>query len=132
MANFQNTVIEWLKSGGWQVSGTGEQLVAEREDILSKWLLGSRRVRLRLNMKFDLPTQTLHFEEIAIEQSRGMPPPTLSLTVSTQRGMNLTENRSDVGLGGGGKMHYGSARQWLEQECIREGWSFKLEIGSPF
>ncbi len=132
MANFQNTVIEWLKSGGWQVSSTGEQLVAEREDILSKWLLGSRRVRLRLNMKFDATNKTLHFQEVAIEQSRGLPPPTLSVTVSTQRGMNLTENRSDVGLGGGGKMHYGSARQWLEQQSAHEGWSFKLEIGAPF
>ncbi|MEA5098384.1 MAG: hypothetical protein VB032_07605 [Burkholderiaceae bacterium] len=132
MSTFQSRINTWLRSAGWDVSCNENRLAAAREDILSQWLLGSRRVRLRLKMNFDAAHQTLHFQETAIEQSRGLPPPTFSVTVTTQHGKNVSENRTDSGLGGGGKMHYGSARQWIEQQCDNEGWSFKLEIGAPF
>ncbi len=127
MPSLQNSLMQELTDAGWMVHGGGSGLSAEREEILSKWMLGQRSLKLKLELKFDEANRTLVFREIAMEQCRGLPPPTLSVSTTTQSGTKVSENRKDISLGGGGTMEYGKARQWLEQRCASEGWSFVLK-----
>ena len=128
MTSFQNAMMQELTGAGWMVRGDGSSLSAERVEILSKWMLGKRSLKLKLELKFDEANRTLVFREIAVEQSSGLPPPTLSVSTTTQRGMKVSENRRDVSLVGGGSMAYGQARQWAEQRCASEGWAFVLKV----
>lgn len=127
MTGLQNAVMQKLGAEGWRVRATGAALTAEREEILSKWLLGKRSVKLKLDIIFDETSRTLTFRETAIEQSSGMPPPVFSMSVTTQKGAKVNERRTDTGIGGG-TINYGSARQWVEQQCRNEGWTFRLSV----
>lgn len=128
MTTLQNSLMQKLSASGWLVRSDGNSISAEREEILSKWMLGKRSVKLKLELQFDEPNKTLVLREIAVEKSSGLAPPTFSVSTSTQSGTKVSEHRTDVGVGGGGTMDYGKARQWIEQQCGSEGWVFKLKI----
>ena len=128
MNSLQNTVIQQLSAAGWKVRSDGSSVSAEREDILGKWFLGTRSVKLHTDLQFDEPEKILYFREVAAEKTIGLPPPAFSVSTTTQSGIQVNERRTDVGLGGGGTMEYGRARQLIEQKCVSEGWTFKLKI----
>ena len=128
MTSFQNSLMQELTGAGWTVRTDRNSLSAERVEILSKWMLGKRSLKLKLELKFDETIRTLFFREIAVEQSSGIPPPTLNVSTTTQSGTTVSENRRDISLGGGGTMAYGKARQWVAQRCASEGWVFVLKV----
>ena len=128
MSGLYNSITQQLSSAGWTIRSDGSKLTAEREEILSKWMLGKRSVKLELELQFDGQSKTLVFREKAVEKSSGLAPPTFSVSTSTQRGIKVSEHRTDVSVGGGGTMDYGKARDWVEQQCVNDGWAFKLEI----
>lgn len=128
MSSLQHSLVQQLSSSGWTVRSDGGSIAAEREEILSKWMLGKRSVRIKLELQFDEPNKKLVFREVAVEKSSGLAPPTFSVSTTTQSGTKFSEHRIDVGVGGGGVMEYGKARQFVEQQCASEGWVFKLEI----
>ncbi len=128
MSGLQNSLMQKLSSAGWTVRSDGSQISAEREEILSKWMLGKRSVKLQLGLAFDEPNKTLTFLEVMVEKSSGLPPPNLSMTTTSQNSKKVTERRTDISVGGGGTLDYGNARQWIERECGNEGWTFKIKI----
>lgn len=128
--SFAAVLTEKLEATGWIVRLTGDFLGAEKEAILAKWLLGSRRVKHRLLLRLDATTRKLTLKEISTETSIGIPPPAFSVTFSKQQGLEVVQDRVDTGIGGGGVLHYGEPRKWIEQECARAGWAFRLAIGA--
>lgn len=128
MTDLFNTLLKKFSSEGWDVASGGDVLKANKEVITSKWFLGSRRVKLAVNCRFDEGAKVLTYRETATEVSVGLPPPTLTVTTYSQSGMNVNESRSDTSPGGGGKMKYGEARHWAESACADTGWTFKLTI----
>lgn len=112
-----------LQAAGWQVSETGDNLRASREVILAKWWLGSRRVSLQLDCRFDVTSRTLFYREIMKEVTAGLPPPVLGISRRSQRGLDVDETRRDSGPFGGGALHYGQLRQWLQALCAEAGWT---------
>ena len=124
-------MIERLEADGWRVQRQDNLLTAEKCVIAAKWLLGSRRVEHRLRVRTDTPAGVVRFQETAKETTVGIPPPTLSITKTGQRGLMVTEERSDRSLGGGGHLHFGEMRDWFSNECVRQGWKFETSIGPP-
>ncbi len=110
----------------WQ----GDLLTAEKRVILAKWLLGSRRVDHRLCLRLDTVACILTLQEVARESVVGMPPPSFSVTKTGQKGLEVSEERSDHGFGGG-RLQYGEVREWLKPVCEQRGWDFRLSIGQP-
>lgn len=116
-------VAERLAREGWQVARGEDTLRAEREVIVSRWMLGSRIVRLGLECRFDAAAKVLYYRQSALESVKGLPPPTFSFTVSRQRGLHLNETRNDRSLpAGGGEMHYGDVATWMQALCDAAGW----------
>lgn len=130
MSGLAQILTEKLQAAGWATRLTDDLLVAEKEVILSKWLLGSRRVKHEIRLRLNDAMRELGFQEISKETVIGMPPPVFSFSVTRQKGMEVTEDRVDTGVGGG-SLHYGEPRKSIEQECARAGWTFRLKIGSP-
>ncbi|MDD2925852.1 hypothetical protein [Rhodoferax sp.] len=128
MTDLKEQVLARLKAEGWDAAISGTTLAATKEVILSKWFLGSRRVKLRIACQFDESAKTLRYRETATEVATGMPPPTISFNTTRQNGLEVTEKRKDVGVGGGGLMHYGEARQWAQNACAEAGWIFQLKL----
>lgn len=54
-----------LRRDGWDVVVRDDVLLATRELIRSRWLLGSRRVALGVQCHFDEAGRVLHYHEIA-------------------------------------------------------------------
>jgi len=129
VAELREAIRQHLLRSGWQTFVEGNRLLATREDILLKWLLGRKSVRLDLECIFDEAVLSLQFRETAIEKSRGLLPPTLSLHSYRQSGTTVEEKRHEIGLGGGGKLHYGQVRPWIETVCTNAGWTFHYTIG---
>ncbi|MCX7627366.1 MAG: hypothetical protein N2Z69_03005 [Methylophilaceae bacterium] len=129
MKSFLARVAARLADEGWQVMCKEAEIEATRQVIMSRWLLGSRSVRLRLECCFDEAAKLLHFRQSASEITIGLPPPTLIFSSNRQHGLRLKENRIDRSLPeGGGEMHYGAAGEWLQALCDEVGWKLKQGI----
>ena len=75
----------------------------------------------------DPATHTARFKDSAVERSWGLPPPTLSVRTTTQRGGRVDATRSDKGVGGGGRLDFGRLRELFEQAVSDAGWNFAYE-----
>lgn len=128
MSDLAQSIAQKLMASGWQTRQKGETLEAEKEVILAKWFLGSRKVKHKLRLGFDTTAKLLTLRETATEVSIGIPPLTFSVTTTKQQGARVTETRTDIGPGGGGTLAYGDPRQWIEKECVGSGWTFKLQL----
>lgn len=130
MSDLAQFLTENLRAAGWVVQQQDDLLTAEKRVILARWLLGSRRVDHRLRVRLDASAHILTLQEVARESVAGMPPPSFSVTKTGQKGLEVREERSDHGFGGGG-LHYGDAREWIKLACEQRGWEFRLSIGQP-
>jgi hypothetical protein len=105
----------------------GPDLRAEAQVIRAGWWLGQNRVRYRMSCRLDEAARTVHFREVVIESSWGLPPPTWiserTTIKGTQRFGSLTY-RSPVG---GGRVDYERVRGEIEQIVREAGWQFVLD-----
>lgn len=128
MNDLLQSIASKLTEAGWELRSSGQGLQAKKEVILSSWFLGSSRVVHKLRLECDDAARKLSLSETAVETTRGMPPPRLSVTTFKQRGLAVSETRKDSSPFGGGKLDYGAPRQWIEQECAAAGWAFTLRL----
>jgi hypothetical protein len=112
---------------GWRVEQQETSLRAEKSAIVAKWFLGSRKVTQRIAINLNDARRELVLEETATETTIGIPPPSLIRAQWKQQVTQYTEDRTDL-CWGGGKLHYGQARQLTEDLCQREGWTFKSAL----
>lgn len=118
-----------LAASGIAAADKDGGLAGEAEKILAKWWLGSRKVTYRMSCRFDEAVRTVHFREVVLEKSWGMPPPTLSVEVTTTSGWTRSGSRTDTSPAGGGTVDYGQARNAVEKAVKDAGWTFHLEGG---
>ena len=109
--------------------GAERELHGEVESIGAKWWLGGRKVNYRMACRLAEAERTLHFREAVVENSWGIPPPTLTVEKTTVRGWKRSGERTDVSLGGGGKLDYARVREAVERAAVAAGWTFHLEGG---
>lgn len=125
----QQTITSQLQAQGWHAQVQDNRIVATRQVIAFKWLLGRKTVRLDLECIFDAPNRYVEYRETAKESTLGIAPPSFSVTKYSQSGTQYSEKRTDVGVGGGGSMHYGEARDWVEKACQAAGFRFESKTG---
>ena len=118
-----------LAAFGIAVTDKDGGLAGEAEKILAKWWLGSRKVSYRMSCRFDEAAHTVHFREAVLEKSSGMPPPTLSVEVTTTSGWKRSGSRTETSTSGGGSLDYGQARDAVEKVIKEAGWQFDFEGG---
>jgi hypothetical protein len=104
MGSLETMLLQKLCSNGWTVWSDSSGLSAQREGLLSKWFLGKRSIKLRLDLKFDALSKTVFLSEGMIEEKSGLPPPARKVVLD-----------------------FGNAKQWIEQQCKSLGWGFKLK-----
>ena len=109
--------------------GADRELLGEAESIGAKWWLGGRKVNYRMACRLAEAERTLHFREAVVERSWGIPPPTLTVEKTTVSGWKRSGERTDVSLGGGGKLDYARVREAVERAAVAAGWTFHLEGG---
>ena len=109
--------------------GAKQELVGEAESIGAKWWLGGRKVNYKMSCRLAEAERALHFREAVVEKSWGIPPPTLTVEKTTVSGWQRSGERTDVSLGGGGKLDYARVREAVERTTIAAGWTFQLEGG---
>ena len=109
--------------------GAERELLGEVESIGAKWWLGGRKVNYRMACRLAEAERTLHFREAVVEKSWGIPPPTLTVEKTTVSGWKRSGERTDVSLGGGGKLDYARVREAGERAAVAAGWTFHLEGG---
>ena len=126
MTDFLNRLAQTLESSDWSVQHKNDGLIAKKTAVLSKWLLGSRKILHRMVIKFNPDKQELVLNETAAEISIGIPPPSFIKTQWQQQNLEYRENRTDTGWGGG-NLHYGEGRQTIHDFCTHEGWTLRSE-----
>ena len=109
--------------------GAPGELRGEAESIGAKWWLGGRKVNYKMSCRLAEAERTLHFREAVVERSWGIPPPTLTVEKTTVSGWKRSGERTDVSLGGGGKLDYARVREAVERAAVAAGWTFHLEGG---
>ncbi len=114
---------------GLQNHDEAEGLAGEMESIRAKWWLGGRKVAYRMSCQLRDLDHTVHFREAVTERSWGIPPPTLTFEKTTVSGWRRSGERTDVSLGGGGKLDYAQVREAVERVTAAAGWKFQLEGG---
>jgi hypothetical protein len=128
-STLQQTIINQLQAQGWSTKVQDTRIVATHQVIAFKWLLGRKTVRLDLECIFDAPNRSVEYRETVKESTLGIAPPSFSVTKYSQSGTKYSEKRTDVGVGGGGSMHYGEARDWVEKACLAAGFRFENKTG---
>lgn len=128
-ADVKASVKSALAACGVAVTDKDGGLAGEAEKILAKWWLGSRKVTYRMSCRFDEAARTVHFREVVLEKSWGMPPPTLSVEVTTTSGWTRSGSRTDTSPAGGGTLDYAQARNAAEKAVTAAGWTFNFEGG---
>ena len=118
-----------LAASGIAVADKNGALTGEAERIVAKWWLGSRKVSYRMSCRVDEAGRAVHFREAVVERSSGMPPPTLSVDVTTTSGWTRSGSRTDMSPKGGGTIDYGQVRNTVEQAVKDAGWTFDFEGG---
>ena len=83
----------------------------------------------RMSCDFDEASRTVRFREAATESSRSIPPPTLTVEKTTQRGTHVSKSRTDRSVAGGGHLNYGALREAFEQVVQAGGRQFTVEVG---
>jgi hypothetical protein len=129
VADVKASVKAVLAASGIVATDKDGGLAGEAERILAKWWLGSRKVTYRMSCRFDEAVRTVHFREAVVEKSSGMPPPTLSVEVTTTSGWTRSGSRTDTSPSGGGAVDYGQVREAVETAVKDAGWTFHLEGG---
>ncbi len=115
---------------GLRVSDEAEDSVGgEMVSIRAKWWLGSRKATYRMACRLTESDHTVHFRDIVIERSWGIPPPTMTVEKSTVTGWKRSGERTDISLGGGGSLNYERMREAVEKATAAAGWKFHLEGG---
>jgi hypothetical protein len=109
--------------------GAHQELRGEVESIGAKWWLGGRKVNYKMSCRLAEAERTLHFRETVVERSWGIPPPTLTIEKTTVSGWKRSGERTDVSLGGGGKLDYARMREAVERAAVAAGWTFHLDGG---
>ena len=108
----------------------GDTVLGAQSAIVSKWFLGGRKVVYKFSCRLDEPARLVRFREMTTETSWGIPPLTLTVEKTSQRGGRVSESRTDKSVGGGGgTLNYGQLRSALEQAARDVGWQFTLEAG---
>ena len=97
--------------------------------IRAKWWLGGRLVTYDMACLISEADHTVHFREDVGERSWGIPPPTLTVEMTTQAGWEVSGQRHDLSVGGGGMLDYAQARQSIERTVTAAGWQFQLDAG---
>lgn len=129
MCDLLQSIARKLSEDGWSLRTSGQTLEAQKEAIVSSWLLGSCRVVHALRLELDAASKVISLRETATEKNRGLPPPCLRSKRFKQHGLTVSETRVDDSFSsGGGTLAYGAPREWIEQECSDAGWAFKLRI----
>lgn len=128
-ADVKASVKAALTAAGIAVTDKDGGLTGEAEKILAKWWLGSRKVSYRMSCRFDDAAKAVHFREVVVEKSSGMPPPTLSVEVTTTSGWTRSGSRTDTSPAGGGTVDYGQVRDAVEKAVTAAGWTFDFEGG---
>lgn len=118
-----------LASLGVAVTERDGVLAGEAEKIVAKWWFGSRKVAYRMSCRLDETARTAHFREAVIERSSGLPPPTMSVEVTTTSGWTRSGSRTDASPSGGGSVNYAEVRNAVEKQVADAGWTFHLEGG---
>lgn len=129
IADLKVSVKAALAASGIAATDKDGGLAGEAEKIVAKWWLGSRKVSYRMSCRFDEAARTVHFREVVIEKSSGMPPPTLSVEVTTTSGWTRSGSRTDTSPAGGGTVDYAPVRNAVEQAVTAAGWIFDFEGG---
>jgi len=105
-------------------------LAGDAEKIGAKWWFGGRKVVFKTSCRLSEADRTVHYRDVVIERSWGIPPPTLTVETTTTSGWKRSGERKDVSLGGqGGAVDYGRVRGAVEQAVKAAGWTFHLEGG---
>lgn len=125
------TRLAWIAGAHGVVLAAGDErkLSGVQEVIRAKWFFGGRKVVYRLACDVDEASHAVHFRESAVESSWGVPPPTLTVEKTSQRGTRVSESRTDRGVGGAGQLDYGSVRDAIEQAVRDGGWQFIVDVG---
>jgi hypothetical protein len=110
-------------------STSGDTIAGEQTVIGSKWFLGGRKVNYKFSCRLDETAHEVKFREMSSESSWGVPPPTLTVEKTSQRGAQVSQSRTDKSVGGGGSLEYGRLRAAIERAVQDAGWQFTLEAG---
>jgi hypothetical protein len=87
-------------------------------------------VTYKASIRFAGIEHIVHFREVVVERSWGIPPPTLTVETTTTSGWTRSGTRTDVSAGGGGgKVDYARVREAVEKAVTAAGWTFHLEGG---
>jgi len=106
-----------------------DALAGRLELNLGKWFLGGRKLTYAMSCRLDEADHALVFRESATESSWGIPPPSLKVETTSQRGTKVTESRTTKSVGGGGTLDYGALRAAIESAATEAGWRFTFEAG---
>lgn len=96
--------------------------------IMSKWLLGGRKVTDNVTCRLVPEAHEVHLRETAVETSWGLPPPTFTVETTVQTGSRVTTTRADKAVGGGGRMEFGRFRDTVAQATQDAGWAFVYDV----
>ena len=129
MAELKTELKSVFTNAGLTFSETGTTLEGARETITAKWWLGGRKVTYRASCRLAEPERTVHFREVVVERSWGIPPPTLTVETTTTSGWKRSGTRTDVSAPGGGTLDYARVRDAVEKAVTAAGWTFHLEGG---
>ncbi len=113
---------------GTAVTATDGTIKGTLTAIKAKWLLGGRKVTSNFRCTLDPANHEAHFQESAMESSWGLPPPTLTIETTSQFGSRVNTTRTDTGVGGGGKLEFGTFRDDFGRAVQDAGWKFVSEI----
>lgn len=127
------TIMNLATATGGTITTPDDHTISGHVDaILAKWFLGSRKVTYRFRCVMDAAAQRVAFRESSSEVVWGMPPPTFTVERTSQSGTRVTKGRTDVSVGGGGKLEYGALRTAVEDAVQKAGWKFVFEpLGRP-
>jgi len=124
-----------LSRAGWGRSTSGTAFTATDGTITgtltaikAKWFLGGRKVTSNFRCALDPATHEAHFRESAVESSWGLPPPTFTVETTSQFGSRVNATRKDTGVGGGGRLEFGTFRADFERAVQDAGWKFVYDI----
>ncbi|MDI1342851.1 MAG: hypothetical protein PSV22_01955 [Pseudolabrys sp.] len=118
-----------LANAGLTVTESDGALEGARETITAKWWLGGRKVTYKTAIRLAEAERTVHFREVVVERSWGIPPPTLTVETTTTSGWKRSGTRTDVSAPGGGQVDYARVREAIQKAVTAAGWTFHLEGG---
>ena len=118
-----------LANAGLTVTESDGALEGARETITAKWWLGGRKVTYKSSIRLSGAEHTVHFREVVVERSWGIPPPTLTVETTTTSGWTRSGTRTDVSPASGGTVDYARVREAVEKAVTAAGWTFHLEGG---